>query len=103
MLFDKQKYKMQAEMLDWYSGKVSESMNQLDQVGRERAHVLSKAGSWESKSKNTYQQIMSEAASTHYSAAGTGEQLKEALKREANRLRQFVNELERKEKLDESQ
>lgn len=100
MLFAKQRYRMQAEMLDFYSGKVSEFMNQLDQLGRERAHVLTKTQSWESKSKKTYQQIMSEAGSTHYSATGTGEQLKEALKREADRLRQFASELEMKEKLE---
>lgn len=100
MLFDKQKYRMQAEMLDWYSGKVAESMHQLESLGRERVHVLSKVKDWESKSKASYNQIMSEAASTHFSSAGTGEQLKDALKREAARLREMANEMDRQEKLE---
>ncbi|UZJ79699.1 hypothetical protein [Fictibacillus sp. KU28468] len=102
MFFDKQKYRMQAEMLDWYSGKVTESMHKLDRLGRDRAHVLTKAQDWESKSKASYKQIMSEAASTHFSSASTGEQLKDALKREATRLREKANDIERQEKLDES-
>ncbi|MDN4072035.1 hypothetical protein [Fictibacillus terranigra] len=75
-------------MPDWYSGNVSESMHNLDSLGRDRAHVQTQAQDWESKSKASYKQAMSEAASTHFSSASTGEQLKDALKREAARLRQ---------------
>ncbi|WP_062237787.1 hypothetical protein [Fictibacillus sp. FJAT-27399] len=102
MFFDKQKYRMQAEMLDWYSGKVTESMHKLGRLGRDRAHVLTKAQDWESKSKASYKQIMSEAASTYFSSASTGEQLKDALKREATRLREKANDIERQEKLEEA-
>ncbi|MCK6258662.1 hypothetical protein LCY76_19010 [Fictibacillus sp. KIGAM418] len=101
MIFDKQKYRMQAEMLDWYSHKVNELMQKLDQLRWDRNRVLTNADTWESKSKATYLQIMSEAASTHFASASIGEQLKEALKREAARLREMANEMERQEKLDE--
>lgn len=102
MIFDKQKYRMQADMLDWYLQKVNESMQSLDQLRWDRNRVLTDADTWQSKSKATYLQIMSEAASTHFAAASTGEQLKEALKREAKRLREMADEMERQEKLDES-
>ncbi|MDN4526129.1 hypothetical protein [Fictibacillus fluitans] len=102
MIFDKQKYRMQAEMLDWYYGKVQESMQKLDQLRWDRNRVLTRASSWESKSKATYQQIMSEAASTHFASASLGEQLKDALRREAARLREQADEMERQEKLHES-
>ncbi|MGG1572344.1 hypothetical protein [Fictibacillus sp. NRS-1165] len=84
-------------MLDWYSGNVSESMHNLDSLGRDRAHVQTKAQDRESKSKASYKQAMSKAASTHFSSASTGEQLKDALKREAARLRQQAHEIERQE------
>ncbi|MGG1572349.1 hypothetical protein [Fictibacillus sp. NRS-1165] len=51
-------------MLDWYSHKVNESMQKLDQLRWGRNRVLTKGDTWGSKSKGTYLQIMSESAST---------------------------------------
>ncbi|MGG1575137.1 hypothetical protein [Fictibacillus sp. NRS-1165] len=98
-MFDKQKNRHQADMLDWYYGKVDQLMQTLDQLRWDRNRVLTKAQTWESRSKEVYQQIMNEAAVTHFGAASTGEQLKDALKREARRLREEADEFERQEKL----
>ncbi|MDN4075035.1 hypothetical protein [Fictibacillus terranigra] len=98
-MFDKQKNRYQADMLDWYYGKVDQLMQTLDQLRWDRNRVLTKAQTWESRSKEAYQQIMNEAAVTHFGAASTGEQLKDALKREARRLREEADEFERQEKL----
>ncbi|MCK6255544.1 hypothetical protein LCY76_02760 [Fictibacillus sp. KIGAM418] len=100
-MFDKQKNRLQAEMLEWYYGKLEHLMQTLDQLRWDRNRVLTKAQSWESRSKATYQQIMSEAAVTHFAAASTGEQLKDALKREACRLRDEADEFEGRERLKE--
>ncbi|MFC7392983.1 hypothetical protein ACFQRG_08305 [Scopulibacillus cellulosilyticus] len=100
---EKEKLLAQAEVVEWYIGKVQEAMESFCSTAhRKDSRLPSLAQDWESKSKHSYNSIMNESSISQFTAQNLGQELIDQLHQEARRLRQKAHDIEKREKAHES-
>lgn len=98
-MIDKYKLLAQAEVLEWYKGRVRDAMQEIQNLGhRKNSQITQLAEDWESKSKIKYQHLLLEMSQTQFTAENLCEELISELGREAEKLRDLARDLERQEK-----